>query len=163
MAFTGRCYITVSIFADNHNSENMKPRFFNQVTVPTFGKLKVTTIRLQLMIWDVYEAKYFIKVESALELLVVSNGLMTNNVSDLSIIILRMVLNLQTVYDLNRKAILKKYMTAEGKEVIYENFVTSDVILDWQGQSYFFPSKLAFVLFFIKQLEITEHHSLLTH
>ena len=24
-------------------------------------------------------------------------------------------------------------MTAEGKEVIYENFVTSDVILDWQG------------------------------
>ena len=69
--------------------------------------------------------------------LVVSNGLMTNNVSDLSIIILRMVLNLQTVYDLNRKAILKKYMTAEGKEVIYENFVTSDVILDWQGQSYF--------------------------
>ncbi len=49
-------------------------------------------------------------------------------------------------------------MTAEGKEVIYENFVTSDVILDWQGKSYFFPSKLAFVLFFIKQLEITEHH-----
>ncbi|SUL38083.1 GftB: Glycosyl transferase, family 8 [Staphylococcus aureus] len=49
-------------------------------------------------------------------------------------------------------------MTAEGKEVIYENFVTSDVILDWQGKSYFFPSKLAFALFFIKQLEITEHH-----
>ncbi len=102
------------------------------------------------MIWDVYEVKYFIKVESALELLVVSNGLMTNNVSDLSIIILRMVLNLpqETVYDLNRKAILKKYMTAEGKEVIYENFVTSDVILDWQGKSYFFPSKLAFALIF---------------
>ncbi|WP_227644200.1 hypothetical protein, partial [Klebsiella pneumoniae] len=30
--------------------------------------------------------------------------------------------------------------------------------MDWQGKSYFFPSKLAFVLFFIKQLEITEHH-----
>ncbi len=85
-------------FADNHNTENMKPRFFNQVTVPAFGKLKVTTIRLQLMIWDVYEAKYFIKVESALELLVVSNGLMTNNVSDLSIIILRMVLNLHKLF-----------------------------------------------------------------
>ena len=39
----------------------------------------------------------------------------------------------QTVYDLNRKAILKKYMTAEGKEVIYENFVTSDVILIGKG------------------------------
>ncbi len=94
------------------------------------------------MIWDVYEAKYFIKVESALELLVVSNGLMTNNVSDLSIIILKNGIKFaQLVYDLNRKAILKKYMTAEGKEVIYENFVTSDVILDWQGKSYFFPFK----------------------
>ena len=85
-------------FADNHNSENMKPRFFNQVTVPTFWEIKVTTIRLQLMIWDVYEANIFIKVESALELLVVSNGLMTNNVSDLSIIILRMVLNLHKLF-----------------------------------------------------------------
>ncbi len=39
----------------------------------------------------------------------------------------------QTVYDLNRKAILKKYMTAEGKEVIYENFVTSDVHMGLTG------------------------------
>ena len=43
----------------------------------------------------------------------------------------------QTIFDINHKAILKKYMTANGKEVIYENFVTSDVILDWQGKSYF--------------------------
>lgn len=27
-------------FADNHNSENMKPRFFNQVTVPAFWEIK---------------------------------------------------------------------------------------------------------------------------
>ena len=78
-------------FADNHN-------FLIRLLYQLFGKLKVTTIRLQLMIWDVYEAKYFIKVESALELLVVSNGLMTNNVSDLSIIILRMVLNLHKLF-----------------------------------------------------------------
>ena len=68
----------------------------------------------------------------------------------------------QTVYDLNRKAILKKYMTAEGKEVIYENFVTSDVILIGKG-SLTFPFKARIRIIFIKQLEITEHHSLLTH
>ena len=42
-------------------------------------------------------------------------------------------------------------MTAEGKEVIYENFVTSDVILDWQGKSYF-PFKARIRIIFIKQL-----------
>lgn len=50
------------------------------------------------MIWDVYEVKYFIKVESVLELLVVLNGLMINDVFDLLIIILRMVLNLYKLF-----------------------------------------------------------------
>lgn len=86
-------------FADNHNTENMKPRFFNQVTVPAFWEIKGNNNSATINdMWDVYEAKYFIKVESALELLVVSNGLMTNNVSDLSIIILRMVLNLHKLF-----------------------------------------------------------------
>lgn len=89
-------------FADNHNTENMKPRFFNQVTVPAFWEIKgnnnSATINDMGRLRGVYEAKYFIKVESALELLVVSNGLMTNNVSDLSIIILRMVLNLHKLF-----------------------------------------------------------------
>lgn len=85
-------------FADNHNTENMKPRFFNQVTVPAFWEIKGNNNSATINDMDVYEVKYFIKVESALELLVVSNGLMTNNVSDLSIIILRMVLNLHKLF-----------------------------------------------------------------
>ena len=42
--------------------------------------------------------KIFYQSGERLELLVVSNGLMTNNVSDLSIIILRMVLNLHKLF-----------------------------------------------------------------
>lgn len=85
-------------FADNHNTENMKPRFFNQVTVPAFWEIKGNNNSATINDMGRLRAKYFIKVESALELLVVSNGLMTNNVSDLSIIILRMVLNLHKLF-----------------------------------------------------------------
>ena len=58
------------------------------------------------------------------------------------------------IYDLAGKAILKKYVTREGKEVIYENYVTGDYVLDWQGQSYFFPSKVAFITFYLQQIQV---------
>ena len=35
----------------------------------------------------------------------------------------------ETVYDLNKKPILKTYVDRQGKEVLYENFVTKDIIL----------------------------------
>ena len=53
----------------------------------------------------------------------------------------------QTVYDLE-KPHLKTYVNREGKEVIYENFVTKDIVLDWKGQSHFFASKHDFIIFF---------------
>ena len=53
----------------------------------------------------------------------------------------------QTVYDLENPH-LKTYVNREGKEVIYENFVTKDIVLDWKGQSYFFASKHDFIIFF---------------
>lgn len=60
----------------------------------------------------------------------------------------------QTVYDLEKEPILKTYVNREGKEVIYENFVTKDIVLDWKGQSYFFASKHDFIIFFLNQLDI---------
>lgn len=60
----------------------------------------------------------------------------------------------ETIYDLNNKAILKTYVDRQGKEVLYENFVTKDLVLDWQGASYFFASKHDFIGFFLEQLDV---------
>ena len=60
----------------------------------------------------------------------------------------------QTVYDLEKKPILKTYVNREGKEVMYENFITKDIVLDWRGQSHFFASKHDFIIFFLLQLDI---------
>lgn len=146
-------------FADNHNTENMKPRFFNQVTVPAFWEIKGNNNSATINDMGRLRGKIF--YQSGERPRIVSRVEWFDDQQRVRFVDYYSKNGIkfaQTVYDLNRKAILKKYMTAEGKEVIYENFVTSDVILDWQGKSYFFPSKLAFVLFFIKQLEITEHH-----
>lgn len=60
----------------------------------------------------------------------------------------------ETLYDLNKTAILKTYVDRQGNEVLYENFVTNDIVLDWQGQSHFFATKQDFISFFLEQLDV---------
>ncbi|WP_259339565.1 accessory Sec system glycosylation chaperone GtfB [Staphylococcus xylosus] len=60
----------------------------------------------------------------------------------------------QTIYDKRGVAIFKKYINRDGKDVIYENYVTRDIVLDWKGKSYFFDSKVAFIIFYLKTLNL---------
>lgn len=118
-------------FADNHNSENMKPRFFNQVTVPTFWEIKGNNNSATINDMGRLRGKIF--YQSGERPRIVSRVEWFDDQQRVRFVDYYSKNGIkfaQTVYDLNRKAILKKYLTAEGKEVIYENFVTSDVILD---------------------------------
>ncbi|MDK9844942.1 accessory Sec system glycosylation chaperone GtfB, partial [Staphylococcus equorum] len=57
----------------------------------------------------------------------------------------------QVVLDPNtHKRILKRYYNAKGEVFMVENFITNDVILNWQGKEYFFHSKIQFVNFYIQ-------------
>ena len=60
----------------------------------------------------------------------------------------------ETVYDLTGYAIFKKYMTRENKEVKYENYVTRDVVVNYNGKSYFFDSKTEFIKFYLNEINI---------
>ena len=60
----------------------------------------------------------------------------------------------ETVYDLLGNAILKKYMTREGKEVIYENYVTNDVVVEYEGKSYFFESYTEWIKFYLSEMGV---------
>lgn len=146
-------------FAGTQNFENMAPRFFNQINVPTFWEIKGNNN--SAVITDMGRVRGKIFYQSAEKPRIVNRVEWYDEQQRVRFVDHYSKYGIkfaQTVYDLNHKAILKKYMTADGKEVIYENFVTSDVILDWQGKSYFFSSKLSFVLFFIKQLNVSSHH-----
>ena len=45
-------------------------------------------------------------------------------------------------------------MDCAGKDVIYENYVTKDIVLDWKGKSYFFDSEVAFIMFYLQALNL---------
>lgn len=64
----------------------------------------------------------------------------------------------ESLYDTKGQLILKKYMTQEGKEIIYENYVTKDVVLDWNGKTYLFDSQTSFIMFYLEQLQIDLSH-----
>ena len=60
----------------------------------------------------------------------------------------------EAIYDLTGKAIMKKYFDRLGKEIIYENYVTGDYVLNWKNKTHFFKSQEAFVIYYLKQLNV---------
>ncbi|WP_414052152.1 accessory Sec system glycosylation chaperone GtfB [Macrococcus animalis] len=55
------------------------------------------------------------------------------------------------VFDLRGVPILQTYYDRQGKEVIYENFVTKNIIVSYKAKEYSFVSKVEFVQFFLRE------------
>ncbi|WP_165209644.1 accessory Sec system glycosylation chaperone GtfB [Streptococcus tangpeifui] len=56
----------------------------------------------------------------------------------------------QTIYNRESQAVQKSYYDKSGKEVLVENYVTSDLILEHEGKIYIFKSKADFVTYYIQ-------------
>lgn len=144
-----------NFFADNKISKEHKPKFFNDINIPRFWEIEgnndvawikdMGTVRGKI----IYRNHYRRRIVSEVEWLDKQGRVRYSDHYDKT-----GHRYAQTVFDLSGKAILKKYMNYDGQEVIYENFVTNDIVLDWQGQSHFFDSKVAFILFFIQKLDV---------
>ncbi|RIN29059.1 accessory Sec system glycosylation chaperone GtfB, partial [Staphylococcus succinus] len=118
-------------FANNPTSANDKSMFFNGIEIPKYWEIEgnndeawikdMGEIRGKI----VYQKQYKSRIVNRVEWLD-KNGKVrfidyyTKNGIKFS----------QTVLDENGKAILKKYMNREGKEVIYENYITKDIVLE---------------------------------
>ncbi|MCU7558144.1 accessory Sec system glycosylation chaperone GtfB [Macrococcus capreoli] len=55
-------------------------------------------------------------------------------------------------YDEHQRPAVRRYFNAQGQEVILEQLLTNDCILNWQGKTYMFDSKLNFYAFFMHAL-----------
>lgn len=142
-------------FAANQLHDNDRPKFFNEVSVPTFWEINGDGQSAQIKDMGhirgeiVYRPHFKTRIVSRVRWLddkgrLRSEDHYTKNGFKFA----------ETIYDLAGKAILKKYLTREGKEVIYENFVTGDYVLDWQGQSHFFASKVEFITYYLQQIQV---------
>ena len=142
-------------FATYQVYEDDKPAFFNDVVTPDFWEIKGDGTMAKIIDMGELRGKIFYRknfktrVVSFVEWLDKKQRL--RSVDHYNKEGFKFA---ETVYDLAGTPIFKKYMNREGKEVIYENFVTKDFVVDYQGKSYFFASKREFIKFYLQEIHI---------
>ncbi|MGW7935016.1 accessory Sec system glycosylation chaperone GtfB [Staphylococcus xylosus] len=142
-------------FANNNIIATDKPKFFNEIDIPQYWVIEGTNdsaeikdmgkVRGKILYQPNYRARIISRVEWLDE-----NG----QVRFVDHYTKHGIKFAQTIYDKRGVAIFKKYIDRDGKDVIYENYVTRDIVLDWKGKSYFFDSKVAFIIFYLKTLNL---------
>lgn len=56
----------------------------------------------------------------------------------------------RTIFNKDAKKVNKSYFDVDGREIIVENFVTSDILLNYQGKTMRFKNRVEFVCYFIR-------------
>lgn len=62
----------------------------------------------------------------------------------------------KTIFNAKGQKVNKSYFDAAGKEIIVENFVTGDIILNYEGKTRIFADITAFVMYFIKKSNLKQ-------
>lgn len=142
-------------FADYQRLDNDKPAFFNDVQVPPFWEIKGSNDYAEVIDNGIVRGRIFYRKHFKTRIVSFVEWFDPNNhLRSVDYYTKDGFKFATTVYDLEKKPIVKTYINREGKEVLYENFVTKDIVLDWKGQSHFFASKHDFIIFFLKQLKL---------
>ncbi|RXK17627.1 accessory Sec system glycosylation chaperone GtfB [Macrococcus sp. DPC7161] len=58
---------------------------------------------------------------------------------------------MQEVRNADSQIVFKSYFNQQNEEIIYENIVTNQLILRWNGKEYIFDSKTKFVQFYLRE------------
>ncbi|KIR10566.1 accessory Sec system glycosylation chaperone GtfB, partial [Staphylococcus gallinarum] len=142
-------------FANNNITAADKPKFFNEINVPPYWVIEGTNdnaeikdmgkVRGRILYQPNYQARIVNRVEWLDE---------DGQIRFVDHYTKHGIKFAQTVYDKRGVAIFKKYMDRAGKDVIYENYVTKDIVLDWKGKSHFFDSEVAFIMFYLQTLNL---------
>ncbi|MCI2792468.1 MULTISPECIES: accessory Sec system glycosylation chaperone GtfB [Staphylococcus] len=142
-------------FAQNPINPSDKPLFFNEVEVPTYWEITGTNDMGEIKnLGEVrgkifYQPNFKTRIVSRVEWLDNKQRLRTVDFYNKNGFKFA-----EAIYDLAGKAIMKKYFDHLGKEIIYENYVTGDYVLNWKNKTHFFKSQEAFVIYYLKQLNV---------
>ncbi len=142
-------------FADYYASNSNNSMFFNEVSIPRYWEIEGNNETAWIKDMGVkrgqivYRNNYKSRIVSQVEWLDKEG-----RVRFIDHYTKHGVHYAQTVLDIEGKFILKKYIDQNGKEVMYENYVTKDIVLEWKGKNYFFDSKVKFIQFYIEKLNL---------
>ncbi|MEX5938136.1 accessory Sec system glycosylation chaperone GtfB [Mammaliicoccus sciuri] len=54
-----------------------------------------------------------------------------------------------------QRRVIKRWFNQNNQEIITENFITNDIILNWNDKEYIFHSKVQFIIFYLKSANLS--------
>lgn len=128
-----------------------KPLYFNQIKVPPFWEITGTNSEGE--IWDYNQKKARIFYAEPKHRRLVKNVdwldrqdkvRFTDHYNQYGWLYAR------TYFTKEQQATTRTYFNQEGQEVIVENFMTGDLILNWQGKMQFFANRSSFLQYYFQ-------------
>jgi accessory Sec system glycosyltransferase GtfB len=127
-----------------------RPRYFNQIQVPDYWEITASNSSGKIIDRGRERGRIFYTEPAHKRLVKVVDWLDENGIVRSSDHYNRYgALYARTVFNAKGHKVNKSYFSADGKEVIVENFVTGDIILNEDGKVRFFRTKTDFVLHFL--------------
>lgn len=135
------------------------PRYFNQVPVPKYWEISGNNTKGSIHNLNKKRGGIFYAEPGHKRLVKVVDWYDENGIVRVSDHYNRYgALFGRTAFNAKGQRVNKTYFSPEGREVIVENFVTGDIILNYDNQVRLFYSKVEFVLFFMKAAGYEQRH-----
>lgn len=129
-----------------------KPRYFNQITVPEYWEISGTNSSGKIHNLNKERGRIFYAEPKHKRLVKVVDWYDDRGIVRASDHYNKYgALYARTIFNAKGQRVNKSYFDANGAEIIVENFVTKNIILNYDGKVKIFPNKKEFVVFFMKQ------------
>ncbi|WP_436861718.1 accessory Sec system glycosylation chaperone GtfB [Staphylococcus caeli] len=139
----------------NVENDNANAKFFNDVEIPQYWEIEGNNDQALILDMGVIRGKIFYKKHYENRIVNHVEWLdQHGTVRFIDYYTKHGVKFAQMTLDAQGEPILKKYMNQQGQEVFYENYKTQTIVLDWKGRTYLFESQVAFLIFYLKQIEV---------
>ncbi len=135
-----------------------KPRYFNQITVPEYWEISATNSSGKIHNLNKERGRIFYAEPKHKRLIKVVDWYDDRGIVRVSDHYNKYgALYARTIFNAKGQRVNKSYFDADGAEIIVENFVTKNIILNYDGKVKIFPNKKEFVVFFMKQTGYENH------
>ncbi|MGK0555112.1 accessory Sec system glycosylation chaperone GtfB [Macrococcus capreoli] len=138
-------------FAGNAVSKSARPKFFNEVEIPDYWEIHGSNHSAN--VFHLGEIKANIKYHSHPQPRSVHTVEWLDKHGNIRFVDVYNRFGLrfrQDVLNAEGKLVFKTYFNDQHQEMIYENVVTNQIILNWQGKEYVFDSKTKYIQFYLK-------------
>lgn len=147
----------ISVYREicGQNDVSSKPRYFNQIEIKDYWDIRSSNQSGEIYDFEQKKANIYYIAPTNHRLVKMVQWLN----DDMKVICtdhydLHGNLYARTLHDENERPIMKSYFSLDQHEIIYENYKTSDIIVDQDDTMYIFHDQVELVLYLLNRLDI---------